>query len=142
MTIAIGSQYFFDCPKSMIFGCMPGLTIIFYTKFKRKKPQTRLSFKDACRFRVICFTLIRLRRFEEEGNVVHIVNYFKTIRIHIREVHGGRSKTLLFRHLVRMELNYKSYFGKYIYFISDTEHIEYFQKKLIGGRERLRFDFK
>lgn len=79
---------------------------------------------------LIYFTLLRLKRVELDEEYVYITNYFKTIRIPLKEVHSIRSKSLLFRHLVRMELHYKSYFGRYIYFISDAEHIEYFQQKI------------
>lgn len=70
---------------------------------------------------VIYFTLFKLKRVDADHEFVYVSNYFKTVRIPIDQISELTCKSLSFRQLAKMQLNFKGIFGSKIYFITDSE---------------------
>ncbi len=69
----------------------------------------------------IYFTLFKLRRVDADHDFVYVSNYFKTVRIPIDQITELTCKSLSFRQLAKMQLNFKGMFGSKIYFITDSD---------------------
>ncbi|HQX45096.1 MAG: hypothetical protein IPP06_18210 [Saprospiraceae bacterium] len=79
---------------------------------------------------IIYFTLLRLKRIEIDSNYLYITNYLKTIKVPFSEVNDLHVKSLFFRSVGRITFNYKTFFGKKIYFLCNSEHYDFLRAQV------------
>ena len=84
---------------------------------------------------IIYFTLLRLKRIEMDANFLYVTNYLKTIKVPLHAVSELHVKSLFFRSVGRITFNYRSSFGRKVYFLCNTEHFDF----LKAQTEKLSF---